>query len=137
MRPMTVAKIARLSEVEPVSFGPLAQYRKLTGDDGLPVFTGVQTCAPGYSTPLHWHPYAEYLFILEGTMEAWTEGNEGSPARLGAGEAGVDLVELVLEKLEPLGPQHLRAQIQQQRHQHRSRQHGGHQAKGGDRQAQP
>ena len=41
------AKVARLADAEPVSFGPLAEYRKLTGDDGLPVFTGVQTCRPG------------------------------------------------------------------------------------------
>jgi mannose-6-phosphate isomerase-like protein (cupin superfamily) len=86
MRPIAEAKIVRLAEADPVPFGPLAQYRKLTGDDGLPVFTGVQTCAPGYSTPLHWHPYAEYLFILEGTMEAWTEGRQSDPARLGPGD---------------------------------------------------
>ena len=32
MRPHTEAKIARLSESEAVSFGPLAHYNKLTGD---------------------------------------------------------------------------------------------------------
>ena len=67
MRPHTEAKIARLSESEAVSFGPLAHYNKLTGDDGLPIFTGVQTCKPGYQTPLHWHPYVECLFVIEGT----------------------------------------------------------------------
>ena len=48
MRPHAEARIARLSETETVSFGPLAHYNKLTGDDGLPIFTGVQTCKPGY-----------------------------------------------------------------------------------------
>ena len=64
MRPHAEARIARLSETEAVSFGPLAHYNKLTGDDGLPFFTGVQTCKPGYRTPLHWHPYVECLFII-------------------------------------------------------------------------
>lgn len=74
MRPQAEPTIARLSEAPAVSFGPLAHYQRLTGEDGLPVFTGVQTCRPGYATPLHWHPYVEYLFVLYGTMEAWLEG---------------------------------------------------------------
>ena len=86
MRPHADAKIIRLADAEATSFGPLAHYQKLTGNDGLPVFTGVQTCAPGYSTPLHWHPYVECLFILEGCMEAWLEGQEASQARLGPGD---------------------------------------------------
>lgn len=86
MRPLAEAKIARLGEAEAVSFGPLADYRRLTGDDGLPVFTGVQTCKPGYQTALHWHPYVECLFIIEGTMEAWLEGQDNCPARLGPGD---------------------------------------------------
>lgn len=86
MRPQSEAKIARLAEAGSVSFGPLAQYQRLTGEDGLPVFTGVQTCQPGYATPLHWHPYVEYLFVLEGTLEAWLEGQENQPARLAAGD---------------------------------------------------
>ena len=69
-----------------MSFGPLAHYNRLTGDDGLPIFTGVQTCQPGYQTPLHWHPYVECLFILEGTMEAWLEGEQDRPARLAVGD---------------------------------------------------
>ena len=86
MRPHSEAKIVRLSQSEAVSFGPLAHYNKLTGDDGLPIFTGVQTCQPGYQTPLHWHPYIEYLFILEGKMEAWLENQEACPALLEAGD---------------------------------------------------
>ena len=86
MRPNPQARVLRLAEAEAISFGPLAQYQRLTGDDGLPVFTGVQTCQPGYATPLHWHPYAEYLFVLEGELEAWTEGQEHTPARLNPGD---------------------------------------------------
>ncbi|MBV9251544.1 MAG: cupin domain-containing protein [Acetobacteraceae bacterium] len=80
------AKVVRLSNVEAAPFGPLAQYQRLTGEDGTPVFTGVQTCQPGYATPLHWHPYVECLFVLEGAMEAWLEGNDSTPARLGPGD---------------------------------------------------
>ena len=86
MRPEATARVRRLSEIETTSFGPLSDYQRLTGDDGLPVFTGVQTCQPGYATPLHWHPYVECLFVLEGTMEAWLEGQEATPTRLGPGE---------------------------------------------------
>jgi mannose-6-phosphate isomerase-like protein (cupin superfamily) len=86
MRPALEAKVVRSADVTPISFGPLAEYRRMTGDDGLPVFTGIQTCEPGYSTPLHWHPYVEYLFVLEGTMEAFLEGQEETPARLGPGD---------------------------------------------------
>jgi mannose-6-phosphate isomerase-like protein (cupin superfamily) len=86
MRPLAEAKVIRSAEVEPTSFGPLADYRRLTGQDGLPLFTGVQTCAPGYATPLHWHPYVECLFVLEGEMEAFLEGQEATPAHLGVGD---------------------------------------------------
>lgn len=86
MRPSSDARVVRLAEAEPVAFGPLATYQKLTGEDGHPVFTGIQTCQPGYATPLHWHPYVESLFVLEGTLEAWTEGREDTPQRLGPGE---------------------------------------------------
>jgi mannose-6-phosphate isomerase-like protein (cupin superfamily) len=86
MRPSAQARIVRLSEAEAVSFGPLAAYQRMTGEDGLPVFTGIQTCQPGYATPLHWHPYVEYLFVLEGTMEAWLEGEAATPSRLGPGD---------------------------------------------------
>jgi len=78
--------IARLAESEPVSFGPLSHYNKLIGDGVQPIFTGVQTCAPGYQTALHWHPYVEYLFVLEGTLEAWVEGHQDEPNRLGVGD---------------------------------------------------
>jgi quercetin dioxygenase-like cupin family protein len=86
MRPQAEPRIARLAETNSVSFGPLSHYQRLTGEDGMPVFTGVQTCEPGYATPLHWHPYVEYLFVLEGTLEAWLEGQADAPARLSAGD---------------------------------------------------
>jgi mannose-6-phosphate isomerase-like protein (cupin superfamily) len=86
MRPTAEARVIRLADAEKVSFGPLSDYQRLTGNDGMPVFTGVQTCQPGYATPLHWHPYVECLFVLEGTMEAWLEGQEATPTRLGPGE---------------------------------------------------
>jgi quercetin dioxygenase-like cupin family protein len=78
--------IARLADSEPVAFGPLSHYNKLIGDGVLPIFTGVQTCAPGYRTALHWHPYVEYLFVLEGVLEAWVAGGEDAPQRLGVGD---------------------------------------------------
>ena len=86
MRPNADARIARLSEAPSVAFGPLSHYQRLTGDDGLPIFTGVQTCQPGYATPLHWHPYVECLFVLEGTMEAWLEGQQDRATLLSAGD---------------------------------------------------
>ena len=86
MQAGTEARVVRVADAEAVSFGPLAQYQRLTGDDGHPVFTGVQTCQAGYATPLHWHPYVESLFILEGVIEAWTEGAENAPLRIGVGE---------------------------------------------------
>jgi quercetin dioxygenase-like cupin family protein len=83
---MTAPVVARLAESEPVSFGALSHYNKLIGDGVLPIFTGVQTCAPGYRTALHWHPYVEYLFVLEGELEAWVEGQEDHPHRLAVGD---------------------------------------------------
>jgi quercetin dioxygenase-like cupin family protein len=80
------ATVARLAASEPASFGPLSHYNKLIGDGVLPIFTGVQTCAPGYQTALHWHPYVEYLFVLEGVLEAWTAGQQHQPHRLNAGD---------------------------------------------------
>jgi mannose-6-phosphate isomerase-like protein (cupin superfamily) len=86
MRPTAQARVVSLATAAKTSFGPLSHYQRLTGDDGLPVFTGVQTCQPGYATPLHWHPYVECLFVLEGVMEAWLEGQEATPTRLTEGD---------------------------------------------------
>jgi quercetin dioxygenase-like cupin family protein len=84
--PAPQAKVVRLSEVDATPLGPLASRQNLTGDDGMPVLTGVQTSLPGYRTKLHSHPYVECLFVLEGQMEAWLEGQEATPSRLGPGE---------------------------------------------------
>jgi quercetin dioxygenase-like cupin family protein len=43
----------------------------------MPIRTGIQTSQPGYTTPLHSHPYAEILTVLEGKGEAWLDGEDG------------------------------------------------------------
>lgn len=56
-----------------------AAYRPIIGDDtgaGVPIRTGIQTSQPGYTTPLHSHPYPEILTVLEGHGEAWLDGEE-------------------------------------------------------------
>src|SRR5690349_7291740 len=78
--------IARLETSEKISFGPLSHYQALINGDGGPVFTGVQTCEPGYQTALHHHPYVECLFIIQGTMHAWMEGGQDSPVELRPGD---------------------------------------------------
>lgn len=85
---MTLArqKVGRLAEAERVEFGPLAHYHPLIADGDTPIRTGIQTSAPGYVAPMHWHPYLEMLFIIEGTAEAWLEGEEARPVRLEAGD---------------------------------------------------
>jgi mannose-6-phosphate isomerase-like protein (cupin superfamily) len=80
------AKIARLGAAPKITFGPLSDYQKLMGDDGGPLFTGVQSCEPGYQTASHFHPYDEYLFIVEGTMQAWMVGDEANVATLAPGD---------------------------------------------------
>lgn len=64
-------RVARLAGAEKVPFGPLSHYQNLLGAGDTPIFTGVQTCQPGYQTAAHFHPYVESLFIIEGVMEAW------------------------------------------------------------------
>jgi quercetin dioxygenase-like cupin family protein len=57
-----------------------AAYQPIIGDDtgeGMPIRTGIQTSQPGYTTPLHSHPYPEVLTVLEGKGEAWLDGDEG------------------------------------------------------------
>ena len=56
-----------------------ATYQTLVGDaaGSTPVRIGIQISPPGYATPTHSHPYMEILTILEGTGEAWMEGQEG------------------------------------------------------------
>ena len=85
---MSDAKIVKLAETEVVSFGPLAHYQPIIGDDEgtTPVRTGIQTSQPGYVAPVHSHPYLEILHILDGTAEAWLEGREDEKVVLGKGD---------------------------------------------------
>jgi quercetin dioxygenase-like cupin family protein len=66
-----------------VPFPGGATYRTLIGDDngdGIPIRTGIQTSQPGYATREHSHPYVEVLTVLEGTGEAWLDGEAGTVA---------------------------------------------------------
>ena len=80
-------KLKKLADAERVEFGPLAFYHPLVADGDTPVRTGIQTSAPGYVAPMHWYPYVEILFIIEGEMEAGLEGGEEDPVRLGPGDS--------------------------------------------------
>ena len=79
-------KIRRLADATRVEFGSLAFYHPLIADGDTPVRTGIQTSAPGYVAPMHWHPYTELLFIIEGEADVWLEGEEDRPRRLKAGD---------------------------------------------------
>jgi mannose-6-phosphate isomerase-like protein (cupin superfamily) len=86
-------KIAVIREAECplVDFPGGATYRPIVGDDtgaGVPIRTGIQTSPPGYQTRVHWHPYVETLTVLDGTGEAWLDGE---PERI-ALEPGVTVV---------------------------------------------
>jgi quercetin dioxygenase-like cupin family protein len=85
---MTEAKVVRLGETEVVKFGADAFYQPIIGDDegSTPVRTGIQTSQPGYVAPMHSHPYLEILHILEGTAEAWLEGEEDRKVVLEKGD---------------------------------------------------
>ena len=66
-----------------VPFPGGATYRTLIGDDNgadIPIRTGIQTSQPGYATREHSHPYVEVLTVLEGTGEAWLDGEAGTIA---------------------------------------------------------
>ena len=78
--------VARLAGAEKVSFGPLSHYQNLLGAGNTPIFTGVQTCQPGYQTAAHYHPNVESLFIIEGVMEAWVVGKEDTMITLRPGD---------------------------------------------------
>jgi len=81
-------KVVRLEQTELVSFGPLAHYQPIIGDEQgtTPIRTGIQTSQPGYEAPLHSHPYLEILHILDGTAEAWQEGREDQKVLLQKGD---------------------------------------------------
>ena len=55
-----------------------ATYQTLVGDSqgSTPVRIGIQSSQPGYKTAKHFHPYMEIITVLEGSGEAWIEGND-------------------------------------------------------------
>jgi len=79
-------KIAKLADASRVEFGPLSFYHPLVADGDTPVRTGIQTANPGYQATMHWHPYTELLFIIEGEADVWLQGEEDAPHRLKAGD---------------------------------------------------
>ena len=85
---MQEPRVVRLDETEKVSFGPDAHYQLILGDDdgSMPVRTGVQTSQPGYQAQMHSHPYLEILYVLEGTAEAWMDGQEDRRITLKKGD---------------------------------------------------
>ena len=83
LHPLKISKLADASRVE---FGPLSFYHPLVADGDTPVRTGIQTSAPGYVAPMHFHPYTELLFIIEGEADVWLQGKEDEAVRLKAGD---------------------------------------------------
>ena len=85
---MSDATVVKLKDTPVISFGPLAHYQPIIGDDEgtTPVRTGIQTSEPGYVAPVHSHPYVEILHILDGTAEAWLEGRESEKIVLERGD---------------------------------------------------
>src|SRR3989442_15912772 len=85
---MDELKVVRLDETDVVKFGPDAVYQPIIGDDEgtTPIRTGIQTSQPGYVAPVHSHPYLEVLHILDGTAEAWLEGQEDRKVLLEKGD---------------------------------------------------
>jgi mannose-6-phosphate isomerase-like protein (cupin superfamily) len=79
-------KVGKLADSSRFEYGPMAFYHPLIADGDTPVRTGIQTSAPGYVTPMHWHPYVELLFIIEGEADVWLQGGEADPVRLTAGD---------------------------------------------------
>jgi mannose-6-phosphate isomerase-like protein (cupin superfamily) len=82
-------RLSRLSDARRVEYGPLAHYFPLVADGETPVRTGIQVGEPGYIAPLHWHPYVELLFVVEGEAEVWLQGGESEALRMTAGDCVV------------------------------------------------
>ncbi len=78
-------KVVEHEQVESEEFPGGATYRTLVGDDmgSTPLRSGIQTSPPGYETPAHSHPYVEAITVLEGTGEAWAEGEDTVALRPG------------------------------------------------------
>jgi quercetin dioxygenase-like cupin family protein len=72
--------LIRHAERPRVAFAGGASYCPVVGDDNgadLPIRTGIQTSPPGYETRPHSHPYVEMLTVLDGSGEAWVDGEDG------------------------------------------------------------
>ena len=106
---MADMKVVRLAETELVKFGPDAVYQLIIGDDlgTTPVRTGIQTSQPGYVAPVHSHPYMEILHILDGTAEAWIDGQDDSKVTLEKGDT-IALPPNVPHRFRVVGDQVLR-----------------------------
>jgi quercetin dioxygenase-like cupin family protein len=82
----SVMPVINIEDVRIEEFGTGRTYQTLVGDDegSTPVRIGIQTSPPGYSTGTHSHPYMEVITVIEGTGEAWIEG-EGVGIPIGPG----------------------------------------------------
>jgi quercetin dioxygenase-like cupin family protein len=72
--------VIREDERPVVDFVGGATYKTILADDtaaDLPIRTGIQTSPPGYQTRVHSHPYVETLTVIEGSGEAWLDGEPG------------------------------------------------------------
>lgn len=78
--------VINIEDVRIEEFGTGRSYQTLVGDDkgSTPVRIGIQTSPPGYSTGTHSQPYMEIITVIEGTGEAWIEG-EGDGIPIGPG----------------------------------------------------
>jgi len=74
--------IIDVKDVAKQTFPGGATYQTLVGDaEGTtPIRLGLQISEPGYSTGTHSHPYMEVVTVIEGTGEAWVEGQDGLAA---------------------------------------------------------
>lgn len=74
--------IIQLEDVRLEEFETGRKYQTLVGDEmgSTPVRVGIQTSPPGYSTGTHSHPYVEIITVIEGTGEAWIEGEADATA---------------------------------------------------------
>jgi quercetin dioxygenase-like cupin family protein len=101
--------VVRLEAAAIVKFGPDAHYQPILCDEEgtTPIRTGIQTSQPGYVAPMHSHPYLEVLHVLDGAAEAWIEGGEDRPVRLGKGDT-IALHANVPHSFRVVGDQELR-----------------------------
>lgn len=84
--PCCAMPIIHIKDVQIEEFETGRTYQTLVGDDAgsTPVRIGIQTSPPGYSTGTHSHPYMEIVTVIEGTGEAWIDG-EGVGIPISAG----------------------------------------------------